>query len=86
MTAQLDLFAPRAPAPRDYSRLFTPPRPYRQGDVARLWHGMHVLTERTAWYFWDAANKVWTCIDPFDQYGINDRDEPPVVNEYGRLA
>lgn len=81
---QFDLFAPSAPREADSSLIQTPPRPYRHGDVARLRHGLHL--HRMAWYYWDASEPVWRCIDPFDTYGINYRDEPPVVNDCGRLV
>ena len=84
---QLDLFAEPTPRSKfDYSKLTNPTRPYKQGDVCRLWHGMHPTTGRTAWYFWDATNTVWVCIDPFDTTDINYRDQPPIVNEHGRLV
>lgn len=84
MSRQLDLFAPRAPTGPDYSRLICPPAPHRRGDIARLWHGLH--PHRTAWFWYDDKWRTWSCIDPFDQHGINDRDEPPIVNEHGRLV
>ncbi len=60
------------------------------GDLQRMTGSNPALGVREAlrWYWYDARpdHRIWTCIDPFDQFGINDRDEPPAINDYGRLV
>lgn len=85
MNAQLDLFA--APPPQGMVYPTSPHwnTPKAPNAVALMWHGLHL--HRTAWYCYDARDQVWRCLDPFDQYGINDQQHtPPRVDQHGRLA
>jgi len=59
------------------------------GDLQRLTGSNPAVGVREAvrWYWYDArpGQRIWTCIDPFDQFGINDSAEPPRINADGRL-
>ena len=72
------MMPPRLPKWRDGSAIVMADEPSRQGDMqwfARNWQD-HRAGGR--WYAWMAAEKIWRCIDPYDQYSINEhRDSPP---------
>lgn len=65
---------------------FKPWVPSEQGDLQ--WMARDYRDHRLGgrWYCYDGRDRIWVCIDPYDQFGINgNQSKPPAVNQYGRL-
>ena len=61
--------------------------PSEQGDLQ--WMALDYRNHRLGgrWYCYDARDSIWVCIDPHNQFGINQtKDAPPAVDQFGRLA
>lgn len=82
----LDLMAPpRPPIWRDGKAHYSYMKA-AQGDLQ--WIAKDYRDHRMGgrWYRYNDSERIWRCLDPYDQYGINTvTDLPPAVNEYGRL-
>lgn len=57
-----------------------------EGDLQWLAHDYRDHRRGGRWFRFNARERIWECLDPFDQTDINLRpDRPPALNAYGRL-
>ncbi|WP_206245701.1 hypothetical protein [Novosphingobium terrae] len=60
--------------------------PSAEGDLQWLAHDYRDPRKGGRWFRFNARERIWECLDPFDQTGVNlDPDQPPAVNAHGRL-
>lgn len=89
MTDLLDLMVP-APKPTWRGRMALAHKaslPAQEGDLQWLADDYRDHRRGGKWFRFDAHDRIWRCIDPFNKTGINARtDQPPAVDRYGRPA
>lgn len=61
--------------------------PSEQGDLQWMAHDYRDHRKGGRWYCYAARDRIWVCLDPYDQSGINhNSDMPPIVDAFGRLC
>lgn len=83
----LDLMAPpRQPIWREGQALtWAEAKPVTEGDLEWLPHDYRDHRLGGRWFRYDQRERIWRCLDPHDQSGINLSHTRPAVDRHGRL-
>lgn len=85
----LDLMVPPTP-PKWRGGVAIPAQPYvraEHGDLTWMAHDYRDHRAGGRWFWFDGNERIWRCVDPLDQCGINTvTDRPPPVTVSGGFA
>ena len=61
--------------------------PPEDGDLQWFAHDWRDHRQGGRWFRFDACERIWRCLDPFDTTDINAHpDTPPAIDRHGRLV